>query len=156
MPGYGILGPEEGTGLLPWSLAEQRLTESHDYWVTTTWPGRGPHLMPVWGVWRNGAIWFSSSVGSRKIANLARNPRCSVATDDPQGPVVIEGEARIITDGEAIATFAGLMGAKYDMDYGVAFFDPAINATVEVRPSWAMALTEEDFTGSPTRWTFEG
>ena len=25
MPGYGLLGPDEGTGLLPWSWAEERL-----------------------------------------------------------------------------------------------------------------------------------
>lgn len=154
MPGYGVLGPSEGTGLLPWSWAEERLTSSHDYWVTTVWPGRGPHLMPVWGVWHQGAVWFSSSVESRKIRNLERSPRCSVATDDPQEPVVMEGEARIVTDLDAIAAFARRINGKYDTNYDVGFYDPAANATVEVRPAWAMALTEEDFTGSPTRWTF--
>ena len=36
MPGYGTQGPTEGTGLLPWSWATERLTRSHDYWVATT------------------------------------------------------------------------------------------------------------------------
>ena len=40
MPGYGTLGPDQGTGLLPWSWAEERLVRSHDYWVATTWPDR--------------------------------------------------------------------------------------------------------------------
>jgi hypothetical protein len=31
MPGYGIVGPDEGRGLLPWSWADERLTASHDY-----------------------------------------------------------------------------------------------------------------------------
>jgi hypothetical protein len=38
MPGYGISGPEEGTGLLPWSWATERLSSSHDYWLATVCP----------------------------------------------------------------------------------------------------------------------
>ena len=38
MPGYGILRPEEGTGLLPWSWADERLRRSHDFWLATVWP----------------------------------------------------------------------------------------------------------------------
>ena len=46
MPGYGIVGPGEGRGLLPWSWAEERLIASHDYWVATVWPDGRPHVMP--------------------------------------------------------------------------------------------------------------
>jgi len=52
MPGYGIHPPDEGSGLLPWSWAEQRLHSSHTFWVVTLWPDGRPHAMPVWGVWR--------------------------------------------------------------------------------------------------------
>jgi hypothetical protein len=34
MPGYGLLGASEGTGLLPWSWAEQQLTASRNYPTT--------------------------------------------------------------------------------------------------------------------------
>jgi hypothetical protein len=30
-----------------------------------------------------------------------------------------------------------------------------VNATFRVDPSWVFSLTEDDFTGSPTRWRFE-
>jgi hypothetical protein len=33
MPGYGIAGADEGSGLLDWSWAAQRLTEARNYWV---------------------------------------------------------------------------------------------------------------------------
>ncbi|MDQ2759398.1 MAG: pyridoxamine 5'-phosphate oxidase family protein [Actinomycetota bacterium] len=39
--------------------------------------------MPVWGVWHEDHLWFSSSKGSRKARNLAAEPRCSISTDDP-------------------------------------------------------------------------
>jgi len=30
-----------------------------------------------------------------------------------------------------------------------------VNAAFRVRPRWGFGLTESDFTGSPTRWSFE-
>src|SRR5262249_26976380 len=45
MPGYGLLGPDEGTGLLPWPWAEERLTSSRNYWVVSLWPDGRPHAM---------------------------------------------------------------------------------------------------------------
>src|ERR671919_2024205 len=91
MPGYGTLGAHEGGGLLPWSWAEHRLASSHDYWLSTVRPDGRPHLMPVWAVWDDGALWWSSSRGSSKARNLAANQCCTIATDNAWEPVVIEG-----------------------------------------------------------------
>ncbi|WP_236700301.1 pyridoxamine 5'-phosphate oxidase family protein [Allosalinactinospora lopnorensis] len=68
MPGYGIQSPHEGSGLLPWSWAEERLRTSHDYWVCTVWPDGRPHTMPVWAVWDAQELWFCSGRRSRKPA----------------------------------------------------------------------------------------
>jgi len=152
MPGYGIAGPGEGTGLLPWSWAQQRLTASHDYWVATINADGRPHVMPVWGVWDGDALWFSSSPGSRKARNLDRDPRATITTDNAQEPVVVEGTAERVTDEPSVAAFAALVSAKYSADYGVAFY--LANATFRVRPTRAFGLMESDFTGSPTRWDF--
>jgi len=154
MPGYGTLGPTEGTGLLPWSWAEERLATSHDYWVATVWPDGRPHVMPVWGVWLDGAVWFSSSGRSRKARNLAADARCVVTTDRAQEPVVVEGRAERVGDLEVIGRFLAASNAKYATDYGLDFLDPAVNATFRVRPSWVFGLVEADFGGSPTRWVF--
>ena len=97
MPGYGIQGPGEGTGLLPWSWAEQQLTSSRNYWLATRWPDGRPHAMPVWAVWHDFALWFSSSRGSRKARNLAADPRCVLTTEDTRQPVVLEGSAELLT-----------------------------------------------------------
>ena len=103
MPGYGIQPATAGSGLLPWSWAEQRLIRSHDFWLATVTPDGAPHLMPVWAVWHTGALWFSSSNGSRKARNLAGQPRCSLATDDPLEPVVVQGRAERVTEPAALA-----------------------------------------------------
>jgi PPOX class probable F420-dependent enzyme len=155
MPGYGIVGPTQGSGLLPWSWAEERLLSSRTYWVATSWPDGRPHAMPVWGVWHDEAFWFSSSRRSRKARNLAADPRCVVTTENPEEPVVVEGLAEVITDSEALARMLALENAKYHTDYSIELLDPAVNATIRVRPRWAFGLVEDDFTGSPTRWVFD-
>lgn len=152
MPGYGIKGPDEGSGLLPWSWARQQLADSHDYWLATVRPDGRPHVMPVWGVWAEEAFWFSSAPRSRKVLNLTANPRCVVTTDSPRDPVVLEGVAERVADSEAVAAFADWINAKYAERIAVEFF--TANATVRVRPLWAFALRGGDFTGSPTRWVF--
>ena len=155
MPGYGVLGPGEGTGLLSWPDAEARLAASHDYWLATTWPDGRPHVMPVWAVWDGACLWFSSSGRSRKLANLQREPRCVITTDDPLDPVILEGVAQVIGDSDRIRRFLDLLNAKYETNYGLDFLDPAVNATVRISPRTAFALLQSDFCGSPTRWTFE-
>ena len=156
MPGYGLLPAGEGTGLLPWSWAEERLKSSRNYWLTSTWPDGRPHAMPVWGMWHEDEFWFSSSKDSRKTKNLLANPRCVVATEDANNPVVLEGVARLITSSQELELMLTLENTKYSTNYGIEMLDPALNATFRVRPSWAFGLQADDFTGSPTRWDFEG
>ena len=155
MPGYGVVGPDEGTGLLAWRWAEEKLAASHDYWVVSVWPDGRPHAMPVWGVWEEGALWFSSGGRSRKVRNLIADPRCVVTAQDTTDPVIVEGTAEIVTDPRALARTIELVNAKYSTAYTVDFLDPAVNATVRVRPRWGFGLVQEDFSGSPTRWRFE-
>jgi pyridoxamine 5'-phosphate oxidase-like protein len=154
MPGYGLQPSTEGTGLLPWSWAQERLAASQDYWVATAWPDGRPHLMPVWGMWHDTALWFSCSGRSRKTMNLKADPRCSISTDNPLQPVVVEGIAELVTDMETLALVIDLENAKYSTSYGIELLDPAVSACFRVSPIWAFGIAEGDFTGSPTRWTF--
>jgi PPOX class probable F420-dependent enzyme len=152
MPDYGVKGPDEGSGLLPWAWAEDRLARSRNYWVTSLWPDGRPHSMPVWAVWDGDALWFSSGRRSRKARNLAADPRCVVATEDANEPVVVEGGAEIVHEPDAIERVARLMDAKYG---GITAEFLAAHATIRVRPRRAFGIAHDDFTGSPTRWVFD-
>jgi PPOX class probable F420-dependent enzyme len=154
MPGYGILPADQGSGLLSWAEAERRLLVSHDYWCATVRPDGRPHVMPVWAVWNEGGLWFSSAVGSRKVRNLAAEPRCTVTTDDARDPVVVEGVAERVAEPAGIRAFLAAVNAKYGSALTEEFLDPAVNATIAVRPVTVFALSGADFTGSPTRWSF--
>lgn len=156
MPGYGIAGPEQGAGLLPWAWAEKRLTNSRNYWLATVHPDGRPHVMPVWGVWDGSAIWFSAAPRSRKVRNLIANPMAVMTTENADEPVVVEGSAtRVgcgIDDQAFVVTFTSQVNAKYGTDFPAEFF--IANATFQLRPSVAFGLVQADFTGSPTRWEF--
>jgi len=154
MPGYGVRTASEGTGLLPWAWAVQRLAASHDYWLATTPSDGRPHLMPVWAVWLEDALWFSCSNGSRKTRNLRGQPRCSLATDNPQQPVVVEGVAEVVADAAELRSMLDAENAKYGTDYGLEMLDPAANTCFKVYPRWVFAPDAADFTGSPTRYRF--
>jgi PPOX class probable F420-dependent enzyme len=155
MPGYGTLPAGEGSGLLPWSWALKQLRDSHEYWLSTVWPDGRPHLMPVWAVWHDEALWFSSSPNARKIRNIRAGSAVSIATDDALNPVVVEGTARVVKDTTSLRTFLTIMNDKYRTGCTLDFLDPARNATVRVRPRWAFGLVGGDFPGSPTRWEFD-
>lgn len=154
MPGYGIQAANEGTGLLPWSWAHDRLVASHDFWLATQRADGRPHLMPVWGVWDGESLWFSSARSSRKAANLRDHPRCAIATDNAYEPVVLEGDAVWVTDEHQLRDALALENRKYGTDYGADMIDVESNSWFRLRPVWAFSLDEDDFTGSPTRWSF--
>jgi len=154
MPGYGTLPATEGSGLLPWSWAEERLARSHDFWLATVTPQGAPHLMPVWAVWFSGRLWFSSANGSRKARNLSTDDRCTVSTDNPLEPVVVQGRAERVTGDDELRAMLAAENAKYGTDYGPEMVDPALNSVFALRPEWVFALDSSDFAGSPPRYTF--
>jgi hypothetical protein len=109
--------------------------------------------MPVWGVWEEGCVWFSSGGRSRKARNLAADPRCVVTTEDANEPVVVEGVADFVRDRPTVARVVEWLNAKYGDGITVEFL--LANATVRVTPRWAFGIAHDDFTGSPTRWRFD-
>lgn len=152
MPGYGIAAVDEGSGLLPWAVALDRLSTAHDYWVATVRPDGRPHLMAVWGVVLDDRLTWSTSPTSRKALNLGANASVTVSTDGAARPVIVEGRAVLVDDPHTIERFASAMNAKYDASDPVDFY--AANRTFAVVVERAFALDTADFTGSPTRWEF--
>jgi general stress protein 26 len=154
MPDYGILPADEGSGLLGWSWAEEQLHASKNFWLASRWPDGRPHVMPVWAVWDGVALWFSGGLHSRKVRNVLQDPRCSASTEDATNPVVVEGVASKVDDVEQKQRFLDLVNEKYATSYELDFLNPETTAVLRVEPTWAFALRQDDFSGSPTRWTF--
>ena len=148
MPGYGL--PRSRKGLLPWAWAVRRLIRSHNYWLITVRPTGRPHAMPVWGIWVDGAFYFSTGRDSRKARNLARNRRCIVCSERADEAVIVEGEAREIKSAEVLARLARPYHAKYKP----WTLDPDMGPIYAVRPRAAFAMYEKRFVDAATRWRF--
>jgi hypothetical protein len=143
--GYGISTDEEG--MLPWSWADERLASAHNYWVATASGEHGPHAMPVWGLWRDGAFVFSTGLESRKGRDLAADPRVVVHLESGDEVVVLEG---VVSPGEATAALVDEYESKYA-------FRPEVGGDgwFELRPRRAFAWREKDYPQSATRFDFD-
>jgi hypothetical protein len=154
MPGYGL--PTGDKGLLPWSWAEQRLKNSHNYWITTVKPDGSPHTMVVWGLWQDGRVLFSTGSKSRKARNLEQNANCVVSTEHANEAVIVEGTAEV-ADVPARRKFLPTYERKYKfnmkgMEQDILSMKEPVFA---VRPRLAFGLWEKHFIGKSTRWKFD-
>ncbi len=154
MPGYDL--PEGPDGLMPWSWAEQRLEDSHNYWLATLRQDGRPHLMIVWGLWHGGVFYFSTGSRSRKARNLESNAHCVIGTEQAHEAVVVEGVAEKVRDVEQLKELLAIYQRKYDYDMSAMQDDIlALREPIfAVRPSVAFGLEEKAVLQNATRWRF--
>jgi nitroimidazol reductase NimA-like FMN-containing flavoprotein (pyridoxamine 5'-phosphate oxidase superfamily) len=147
MEGYGV--PQSMEGTLPWEWALERLSGSHNYWLTTVHPDGAPHVMPVWGVWLEGAWYFSTGATSRKSRNLERNARCVVCNENAEEGVIVEGTAKRLEHSDIPAEAFVDYKAKYGWE-----LDPKRGPVWKVTPLVVFAMPEKQFPQGVTKWVF--
>ena len=150
MPAYGILPAEEGEGLLPWSWAEDRLRDAHTYWISTVQHDGAPHQAPVWALWFDDAVVFSTSAKSRKTANLARDARCSVGIERGSDAVIVEGDTTTLDQSRRAAYTAAYL-AKYGFDMS-DMPDPLFVVTPRI--VFGFIDDTQRFGATATKWVF--
>src|SRR5271165_1689012 len=148
MHGYGV--PKSLKGALSWKWARERLSESHNYWLTTVRPDTAPHTMVVWGIWLDGAYYFSTGARTRKAHNLQRNPNCVVCNENAEEAVIVEGVAHKLKEGE----IPRQAFTRYKTKYGWEL-DPQRGPVYMVRPKTVFAMPEKQFPKGVTRWKFD-
>ena len=155
IPGYGL--PKSKKGLLPWRWAEDRLKKSRQFWIATTRPDGRPHVMVIWALWFDGALYFATGRTSRKARNLAQNPHCTICTENAAEAVIIEGTTETEKDIARIREFLKIYEKKYKFDMsGMAGDMTNLKEPVFfLRPRVAFGMVEKTFTKSATRWIFD-
>jgi len=143
------------SALKPWAWAAERLEKSHNYWISTTRPDGRSHLMVIWGIWWDGAFWFSTGPQTRKAKNIAAQPHCVIGTEKADEAVIVEGTATEITDRAEWKR----MGAFYDKKYGgklLPLLESSGGSVFRIEPKVAFGQDEhaEDFVQAATKWTF--
>ena len=107
--------------------------------------------MPVWGLWLEGELWFSTHPETRKGRNLAASPEVVIHLESGDEVAILEGVAEPVRGGETLARFVDGYEAKYG--YRIEPGERAMG-TWSVRPRVAFSWREADFPDSATRWRF--
>ncbi|MFY9487544.1 MAG: pyridoxamine 5'-phosphate oxidase family protein [Solirubrobacterales bacterium] len=87
---------------LDWSWVERKLITSGSYWLVTTKLNGAPHARPVWGVYHDHTIWFSTGRSSVKGRNLAADPRCVLHVESADDVVIIDGSVELVESWEKV------------------------------------------------------
>jgi PPOX class probable F420-dependent enzyme len=86
--------------------------------VTSFGPRGWPHSMPMWFVVREGEIWMWTYRTSQKVRNLERDPRATLLVEtgetyDQLRGVMIEAEAEVVDDFDAVQDLGRELGGRY-------------------------------------------
>jgi general stress protein 26 len=134
---------------LPWTWVTERLERSHNYWICTTRADGRPHAIPVWGVYVDGTIIFSTDPSSLKARNMKRNPAVTVHLEGGDEVVITEGMVEEIKLNNSIDD---AYNEKYKMRLST-FSGPT--TIYSLKPKIVLAWTEKEFATNSTRWEFE-
>lgn len=154
--GYGV--PDTAEGLLDWSEVEARLVASPQYWMATIRADRRPHVVPRWGGWLEGRLWYDGAPTTVHARNLARHPACTLHLEDGWKAVIVDGESRPAESPgvEFGARIAAAFAEKYaDRGYAPepdAWEGPGAGGLMVFTPTQAVAWF--DFPNDVTRFRF--
>ena len=148
-----------------WADAVIQLEQAQKYWVATVNADGSPHVMPVFSVWLDGHLYFTAGPSTRKAQNIVENPHVVISTAGKTLDLVVEGEAKKITDEDTLKRVAEVYAAKYDWHitphdgaYDAPYGAPAAGLPpyelYQVRLIKAFALGSSAPPYGATRWLF--
>jgi hypothetical protein len=162
---------------LAWSSVETRLAagipqapgsggpDRHTCWLSTINADGSPHVTGIGAFWAEQAFWFETGERTRKGVNLARDPRCVLSLAVQEFDLVVEGEARPVTDPEEVARAAARWAAEgwpaevdatgqaITAEYSAPSAGPPPWRVYRLTPRQATALATVE-PGGATRWRF--
>jgi hypothetical protein len=143
--------PTSPKGLLDWSWARERLTNSYNYVIVTVRPDGRPHVMGMHGLWNGDAYYFGTSPETRKAKNLAGNPHCALVCENMEELVIVEGVAEKVAYTHLPSGLSETSKKKYGWP-----MDPRMGGVVyKLTPRVVFALPLKKITTAPTKWVFE-
>jgi hypothetical protein len=143
--GYGT-----ATRTMDWAAVAARLEQAPRYWLVTNRRDGRSHVVPVDGIWLDGAWWYGGSPGTLHQRNLKADQRVVVHLEDTMAAVILEGSMeRVVPTAEQAERLKAASKAKY----GYAAPDAAYTAGLwTLRPRLARAWSA--FPTDVTRFRF--
>ena len=122
--GYGL--PESDDGLLDWSVIEQRLVAELHYWMATTRPDGRPHVVPRWGAWVDGVLYYDGSPQTVHARNARSNPACTLHIGDGREAITIDGS--VASSAPVHGSLGQVVAAEIGRKYGDLGYAPESDA----------------------------
>jgi general stress protein 26 len=101
-----------------WRDAVDALESAQLAWITTVRSDGRPHVTPLVAIWHDGAYYFTTGPSEQKAVNLGHSPAVAITTGcndwDHGLDVVVEGDARRITDQPTLDALATAWATKWD------------------------------------------
>jgi Pyridoxamine 5'-phosphate oxidase len=139
------------TQRLSWDEVDQRLGMALHYWLATTRPDGRPHVVPVDGIWLDGACHFGGAPETVHARNLRADPRAAIHLDDSEAATIAEGVAEVHTP---TPEFARELDAAAKRKYGYSVGpDVYLGGVWRLRPTTVLAWTA--LYRDATRFRFE-
>jgi hypothetical protein len=157
-----------GSPALPWSRARDVLANANPagtdrYFLGTVGRDGRPHAAGVGALWFDGDLYVVSGPETRKSRNLAANPVCTISAALRGIDLVLEGDAKRVTDGPTLEQLAGLYRAQgWPAEVEDDAFTAPYSAPSAGPPPWHLyrftfytvfAVAGEEPSGA-TRWRF--
>jgi general stress protein 26 len=116
----------------------RRFAESKYSWLSTVRPDGRAHASPIWHVWYHGRIYLVTMSVAVKVHNIQDNPSVVITHPDAKKAIIVEGEARLVTDmTDALRPY---FKSKYDWDIVT---DEDYRTVIEINPTKLLAWGEE-------------
>ena len=125
------------------------LERSRNYWVCTTRLDGRPHSKPVWGLWMDGALLFSTDPTSVTGRNLAAGSPLIAHLESGDEVAILEGHIEHPSDPDLLARFADAYDEKYGIRVDVANSSTPI---IALRPTVVLSWEESNYPETATRW----
>ena len=100
-------------GHIPWRKVDLRLRTLREIWVATSDARGRPDATPVWFWWDGTSIWFTTKRSSRKARNLERQPAIVLHNGDGADPIIVKGDAELVTSDEELGRVDAAYREKY-------------------------------------------
>lgn len=101
-----------------WEATRAALESAQLAWISTVRADGRPHVTPLVAVWLDGALHFTTGPDEQKAVNLDTNPHVVLTTGCNQWDrgldVVVEGEARRVTDRATLERLSAAWATKWD------------------------------------------
>jgi general stress protein 26 len=101
-----------------WAAAREVLDGAQLSWISTVRADGRPHVTPLVAVWLDAALHFTTGPAEQKAVNLATNPHVVLTTGantwDHGLDVMVEGQARRVTDRATLERLAAAWRTKWD------------------------------------------